>query len=320
MNRASATSAGLRIERITQLCQLQDLGRRGFLNYGVNISGAMGPYSLRLANILVANPPDLPGLEFALAGAAFEVTCHSIRIAFVGDFPVKIDGVLQPANASYFLRKGAKLEIGRTTGGSHAYLAVSGGFSVKEDLGSCSTHLRTGLGGFGSPLKPGLTLPVNRDRARAAFERYLPPFLNRSMDDRIRVLRGPQWDHFSSAGWAEFLSRPFCIGRNSDRMAYRLTGNPIELAGDGNIISEPVTPGCVQVPANGEPMVLMADCGTVGGYPKIAVVISVDLGRLAQCVPGKEVHFEEVSVQQAQSLLREQEQALNDLMSHQLQS
>jgi biotin-dependent carboxylase-like uncharacterized protein len=303
----------LRIHRITRMCQLQDLGRGGYQNFGVNLSGAMDPYSLRLANILLGNPQGMAGLEFALAGAIFEVTTESMRVAFVGDFPLRINGATQPANASYCLHKGERLEIGATTGGIHGYLAVSGGFRVEKQLGSCATHLRTGLGGFGLSPTAGTILPVNHNQAARSLERYLPDSVSRKSRDRIRVIQGPQSDHFTNTGLGHFFSKPYRISRNSDRMAYRLSGTPIELSGDGNIISEPVIPGCVQVPANGEPMILMADCGTVGGYPKIAVVISVDLGRVAQFAPETEIFFEQVSVDQAQFLLREQEQLLDEL-------
>ncbi len=306
-------SVGLRVHRITLLCQLQDLGRKGFQGFGVNHSGAMDAYSLRLANILAGNPQGEACLEFALAGAIFEVTADSMRVAFVGDFPISINGLIQPGNASYYLLAGDRLEIGASQGGSHGYLAVSGGFVAEPQLGSFSTHLRTGLGGFSGPMTAGSILPIRRDQAVISVERYLPTAMIRKPGDRIRALRGPQSDHFTEAGQKRFFGTHFQISHNSDRMGYRLDGNPIEHAKDGNIISEPVVPGSVQVPADGEPIVLMADCGTVGGYPKIATVISVDLGRLAQLAPGSEFMFEEVTVQQSHDLLQAQEKLLEDL-------
>lgn len=306
-------SKGLRIHRITLLCQLQDLGRTGYQAFGVNRSGAMDPYSLRLANILAGNPQSEACLELALAGATFEVTADSIRAAFVGDFPIKINGLIQPGNASYFMQAGDRLEIGASRGGIHGYLAVSGGFSVTPELGSRATHLRTGLGGFDVPLRAGSILPIRHKQAAFSVERYLPATVFRKNGDRIRAVRGPQSGHFTETGLDHFFSQPFLVSRNSDRMGYRLEGKSIEQAKGGNIISEPVLPGCVQIPAGGEPIVLMADCGTAGGYPKIATVISVDLGRLAQFAPGTEFRFEEVDVKQSHDLLRVQEQRLNDL-------
>lgn len=309
----SDISVGLRIHRITMLCQLQDLGRSGYQGFGVNRCGAMDPYSLRLANILAGNPQDMACLEFALAGAIFEVTAESMRAAFVGEFPVKINGAIQAANASHFLQGGDRLEIGATTGGIHGYLAVGGGFAAKPQLGSCSTHLRTGLGGFDQPMAAGSILPLNVKQVPATMGYYLPPAFARKSSRCIRAVRGPQSSQFTESGLDNFFNNAFRVRRNSDRMGYCLGGNPIEHCGDGNIISEPVLPGCVQVPAGGEPIVLMADCGTVGGYPKIATVISVDLGQLAQFAPGTEFIFDEVSVEESQDLLREQEQLLMEL-------
>jgi biotin-dependent carboxylase-like uncharacterized protein len=312
---SSDISVGLRIHRITLLCQLQDLGRTNFLEFGVNNCGAMDPYSLRLANILAGNSQGAACLEFALAGAIFEVTADHMRVAFVGDFPVKINGEIQAANASHILQGGDRLEIGATIGGIHGYLAVSGGFAVKPQLGSCSTHLRTGLGGFGQPMTTGSILPLNLKQSPATVGYYLPPAFTRKPSYCIRAVRGPQSNHFTESGLHRFFNNAFRVRRNSDRMGYRLGGPPIEHCGDGNIISEPVVPGCVQVPAGGEPIVLMADCGTVGGYPKIATVISVDLGQLAQFAPGTEFIFDEVSVEESQHLLRKQEHLIAELAS-----
>lgn len=308
-------SVGLRIHRVTLLCQLQDLGRTGYQRYGVNRSGAMDPFRLKLANVLAGNPLDTPCLEFALAGAIFEVACPSVRVSFVGDFPVLINGENQPPNATHYLETGDRLEIGATRGGSHGYLAVSGGFSVEAQLGSCSTHLRSGLGGFDLPMTPGTVLPVKRSSAEPAVERYIPDRIFEPFDGNIRAIAGPQFDHFSRKGQQDFFSRPFQVGRTIDRMGYRLEGPAIEHALDANIISEPVLPGCVQVPADGMPIVLMADCGTVGGYPKIATVISTDLGKLAQLQPGASFHFEQVTVETAQENLRHQRELLKQLQS-----
>jgi biotin-dependent carboxylase-like uncharacterized protein len=310
-------SEGLRIHRITLLCQLQDLGRTGYQRFGVNQSGAMDRYSLRLANILVGNPQETACLEFALAGAVFEVTSESIRVAFVGDFSLKINGSEQIPNASHQLNSGDRLEIGASQGGTHGYLAVSGGFAAKPQLGSHATHLRSQLGGFGLPTSAGTILPVNRRRASPAVERYFARGVIKEFNGQIRVVTGPQFDYFTEKGQTDFFDQAFQVGRNIDRMGYRLSGFPIEHAADANIISEPVIPGCVQVPADGMPIVLMADCGTVGGYPKIATVISVDLGKLAQLAPGTRFIFEEVSVQQAQQLLRAEEDFLQLLAGSQ---
>ena len=311
--KTSDISDGLRIHRITLLCQLQDLGRFGLQGFGVNRSGAMDSFSMRLANILAGNPQGTACLEFAFAGAVFEVTSESVRVAFVGDFPVKINGSDQPSNASHYLESGDRLEIGAARGGTHGYLAVSGGFAAEPQLGSHATHLRSELGGFGLPTSSGTILPVRRTSAHPAAERHFTEQVLRRFNGRIRCVEGPQLDHFTARGQADFFDQAFVVGRQIDRMGYRLNGHPVEHAGDANIISEPVVPGCVQVPADGMPIVLMADCGTVGGYPKIATVISTDLGQLVQLAPGTSFIFEKVTVYEAQELLREQERLLSQL-------
>lgn len=307
------TKHGLKVEKITPLCQLQDLGRIGYQRYGVARSGAMDPYALRLANILAGNPQGEACLEFALAGAAFEVTAVRLHFAFVGSFPVVINDELFPPNASYTLERGERLEIGATDGseGTHGYLAVLGGFAAQPELGSGATHLRSGIGGFADVLKPGVILPTKHDEAPLAIERQLPDSLLRTPAKTIRVVPGPQSDYFSPEKTRAFFETRWRIAANSDRMGYRLDGGTIDAldskAGDaGHMISEAVSPGSVQIPAGGAPIVLMADCGTVGGYPKIATVISVDRGRLAQLRVGSEFAFEEVSVDTAQQLLREE--------------
>jgi antagonist of KipI len=315
----------------------------------------MDPYSMRLANVLAGNPQGEACLEFALAGAVFEVTATRLHFAFVGNFPVIINDEPFPANASYTLAKGERLEIGASDAntGTHGYLAVLGGFAAESQLGSVSTHLRSGIGGFGggrgdgsrrgaaptsspeawepsrsrrgaaptsSPVRPevlvgaaprrdpriGTVLPTKLDEAPLAIERQLPHQLLPKPASTIRAVPGPQTEFFSKNAIERFFTTPWHITPASDRMGYRLGGGTVEVEDAGSMISEAVSPGSVQIPAGGEPIVLMADCGTVGGYPKIATVIGVDRDRLAQLRVGSEFRFEEVSVQDAQAALREQ--------------
>lgn len=309
----AATSArlmtGLLIHRITPLCQLQDLGRTGYQRYGVSRSGAMDPFSLRLANILAGNPQGEACLEFALAGAVFEVTARRLHFAFVGNFPVVINDEPFPANASYTLARGERLEIGASDGknGTHGYLAVAGGFAAQPQLGSRSTHLRSGIGGFSDEIRRGVALPTRLDEAPVAVERQLPSTLCPEPARTIRVVEGPQSGFFNDDAKRTFFDTEWQISPNSDRMGFHLGGATIVSEQSGSMISEPVSPGSVQVPPGGQPIVLMPDCGTVGGYPKIATVISVDRGRLAQMRVGTKVVFEAVGVDQAQALLHEQE-------------
>ncbi|MGK0292325.1 MAG: biotin-dependent carboxylase-like uncharacterized protein [Porticoccaceae bacterium] len=304
---ADAQNTGLLIKQITPLCQLQDLGRFGYKNYGVTHCGAIDPYNLRVANILVGNKQGTACLEFTLLGAEFVVTVPSIRIAFVGDFPVSVNGEARDNFCSSHLNEGDTLTIGAASQCIRGYLAVAGGFFAKKELGSYSTHMRSGLGGFHDPMQASVTLPTNNSFAASGREYYFSNVLRREENDSIRVVSGPQSEHFTKQGIDDFYAKPFSISNDSDRMGYRLENNVIEHAGDGNIISDPTVPGSIQVPASGNPVVLMADCPTTGGYPKIATITTVDRGLLAQKGPGSEVKFEAVSVQRAQSLMREQE-------------
>jgi len=344
---------GLRIERITPLCQLQDLGRIGYQRFGVSRSGAMDPYSLRLANILVGNPQGEACLEFALAGAVFEVTATRLHFAFVGNFPLQINDEPFPANASYTLGRGERLEVGASdaSAGTHGYLAVLGGFAAKPQLGSRATHLRSGIGGFGAvqgrgegaaptttlrrhrdhdrggdaaptkilrhhqelvgatsrrEIRKGVILPTMLDEAPLSVERPLPRELLREPADTIRAVTGPQTEYFEDAAVEQFFETTWHIAPESDRMGFRLSGDNVKAKDAGSMISEAVSPGSVQIPAGGQPIVLMADCGTVGGYPKIATVISVDRGRLAQMRVGSEFAFEKAGVEDGQEALREE--------------
>lgn len=299
---------GLLARRITPLCQLQDLGRSGYQRFGVSRSGAMDPYSLRLANILAGNPQGEACLEFALAGAAFEVTAKRLHFAFVGNFPVAVNDEPLAANASYTVTRGERLEIGASdaSAGTHGYLAVRGGFAARPQLGSVSTHLRSGIGGFGEEIRRGLVLPTRQDEAPLAIERQLPDELLREPGGTIRAVPGPQAEFFSQGEIERFFATKWKIAPASDRMGFRLDGAAIEATEAGSMISEAVSPGSVQVPAGGQPIVLMADCGTVGGYPKIATVITVDRGRLAQLRVGAAFRFEETGVENAKAALSEE--------------
>ena len=304
---------GLLIHRITPLCQLQDLGRWGYQKFGVSRSGAMDPYRLRLANLLVGNDQNEACLEFALAGGVFEVTARRLHFGFIGDFPLLINNEPFPANASYTLAKGEQLEIVATDGlkGTHGYLSVLGGFRTKPQLGSHSTHLRSGMSGLPEPLKRAAVLETRWAESPTAIERQVPEGVLPKPGKSIRVVPGPQSDAFTDQQTELFFATTWRVAPNSDRMGYRLEGASITVENPGNMISEAVSPGSVQITSSGHPIVLMPDCGTVGGYPKIATLISVDRGRLAQKRMGSEFRFERVDVSTAQEILAATEARLS---------
>ena len=285
---------------------LQDSGRIGWQRYGVSNSGAMDRLALAAANALVGNPPGAAAIEFILLGGSFGVEGGSARVALAGaPFALTQEGERIPSHASLTLRPGEALTVAPPPTGVYAVLAVAGGFDLPEALGSLSLHPRAGLGGFkGRPLRPGDRLPLHLPQAPEALELGLSP-LALDPEAEIRVVLGPQADHFSDAAIAGFLAATYRVSQEADRMGYRLNGPAIAHARGFNIVSDGIATGAVQVPGSGQPIVLMADRQTAGGYPKIATVISADLRVLAQRQPGDPVRFAVVDMRTAQASARE---------------
>ena len=298
------------------LTTVQDLGRYGYERFGVPIAGAMDPFALRAANILVGNSPGEAALEITLVGPTLRTT-ESCLIAIAGaDLSPRVHGWEVPLWMAIFVRRGWIIEFGERKSGCRAYLAVAGGIDVPLVMGSKSTYLRGGFGGFeGRALRKGDLIPVGKPTF------HLPSLAGKEFpSDRIPdysdapevcVILGPQDDHFTEEGIATFLSSEYKVSPASDRMGYRLQGPEIAHKGPTGIISDGIVLGSVQVPADRQPIVMMADHQTTGGYPKIATVISADIPLLAQCVPGAStVTFEAITVGEAQARYREMMKAL----------
>ncbi len=300
------SDAGLRVVQVTPLCQLQDLGRLGFQSHGVTRSGAADPFSFKIANVLLGNPLNTPCLEFALIGGEFEVVADRLKIAFAGNFELFINDHAIDSFCTHSLHNGDRLRIGSPTGGVRGYLSVLGGFNCTPELNSCATHLRSGLGGFTGGMTVGTLLPTRQRWVAHCRDYALRKSLQRPKRSTIRLVAGPQQEHFTEQGLADFYAAEFSVQSDSDRMGIRLQGKTIEHAGDGNIISDPVLPGSVQVPASGDPIILMVDGPTTGGYPKIGTVASVDIGALGQLGAGETIRFEDISVADAQQLARKE--------------
>lgn len=300
---------------------LQDAGRFGFEDFGVPPSGAMDEMSFAIANALVGNDANAGALEFTLTGATLRLTgSRPCSFAVTGDMALSIDGVEAKPYHRLVLLPGHTLRITRTLSGARGYLAVGGGFKVKPVMGSVSTLMRAGLGGFsGRQLQKGDWLPLNSCSSRGKKGHWMPasngsPALTgvrgvaeqRLMPQRerrpIRVVLGPQDDHFDETAIGQFLSNAYRVSEQSDRMGYRLSGNPIAHAKGFNIVSDGISRGSIQIPGSGEPIIAMNDRQTTGGYPKIATVIRADLARLGQAKPGDIIGFETVSVEKAESL------------------
>jgi biotin-dependent carboxylase-like uncharacterized protein len=287
------------------LTTLQDRGRLGYEDRGVPPAGALDEMSFAIANALVGNPAGTGMLEFTLIGGQFQVGQGGCVIAVTGDMEVFIDDQPVAPYQCHVLRSDAVVKVGRALSGARGYLAVAGGFAASPVLGSVSTLMRGGLGGFaGRAIAKGDDLPL------AAPSQYLPVpaqapaqrFLPQGERQPLRVVLGPQQGHFSDAEIQRFLSESFQVSGQSDRMGYRLTGPAITHLKGFNIVSDAISTGSIQIPGSGHPIIAMHDRQTTGGYPKIATVIRADMARLGQLKPGDWLSFSEVTVEGAEDL------------------
>ena len=293
---------------------VQDLGRYGFQRYGVPVSGAMDVYALRLANILLGNDEESAALEMTLIGPKLKFL-EDTTVALAGaNLAPRLNGRPAPMWHAFRVQRGSLLTFDGPLVGKRAYLAVPGGIDAPVLMGSRSTYVRGGLGGHeGRTLKSGDRISAIRrgDKHRpnpATIPDYLVP--HRLNEHRLRVVMGPQADAFTAEGIATFFSSSFTVSQQSDRVGYRLQGPSIAHSRGADIVSDGIPFGAVQITGDGQPIILMADRGTTGGYTKIATVISVDLAEVAQTLPGNTVTFHAVSVEEAHRLLREQEEAM----------
>ena len=294
---------------------IQDRGRTGYRNIGVPVSGAIDPGLMAAANALLGNTAGSAVLEVCLGGPSLKAVSGTVRIALTGDLSAQVLNVrgsllkVMPWQTAT-LFPGDVIRIGGLAHGV-GYVGISGGFQVALQLGSRSTYLRAGIGGVnGRALGVGDRLkcaPVSGD----PWLEYCGTLPWKVAPGPIRVLPGPQDDYFTAEALATFLATPYQVTRDMDRMGIRLDGAKLCHNEKGaEIVSDGVVPGSIQVPANGQPIVLMADCQTSGGYPKIGTVIRADLPRLAHLRPGDEIRFTAVDHVQAAAALRDQAQQL----------
>jgi biotin-dependent carboxylase-like uncharacterized protein len=275
---------------------IQDEGRWGHQHLGVPVSGPMDPLAHRLANVIVGNARDAATLEATLAGPALRFDQPATTAVTGGDLSVTLDGADVPRDAAVACRAGSVLRFGERRSGARAYVAVGGGIATPAVLGSRATHVLTHLGGVaGRALRAGDRLPVGAAPSphKLPAER-LTPLPKPAGGARLRVLRGPQ-DGVATPETFEMLGKVrFTISAQSDRMGYRLVADrPIPTTSGGQMISDVAFTGGLQVPPSGDPILLMADRQTTGGYPQIATVITADLPAAGQLAPGDWVEFEE---------------------------
>ena len=317
----------LRILRPGLLTTVQDLGRFGYQQDGLVVSGAMDAVALRVGNLLVGNDEHAAGLEITLLGPTIRFgAAHLIALTGAHLSPT-LDGQPVGLNRPIGVRAGTTLTFGAPVAGSRAYLAVAGGVAVPVVLGSRATYLRAELGGLhgralraGDELPTGEPAPLSQRLLQALPEvqpeknwrqaRWTPgPDLCPAPrpDPVIRAMPGPEYGQFSVGSQRAFWQQPFTVSPQADRMGYRLQGPELERLVDTELLSSAVAFGTVQVPAGGQAIVLLADHQTTGGYPRLAQVISVDFAALAQVRPGQTFRFQEVSLADAQALYLAQE-------------
>jgi len=294
------------------LTTVQDLGRPGFGPMGVSPSGAADPVALRLGNRLVGNSEAAAGLEMTLLGGTFVFPEGAILALTGADFAAELDGAPIPIGISVELRPRQTLRAGATRSGARCYLSVAGGIDVQPFLGSASTHLLSGLGGHeGRALRKGDVLKIGNAKGPFCRRTIAANALQRLQPRKVlRVTPGPQRDLFPDAAMKMFYGNTYRVAEESDRMGLRLEGPPLPAGARGEMLTEGVSLGAVQITPAGLPIILFVEQQTTGGYPKIANVISADFSSLGQLRPRDEIRFEPVEWEKARALLLEQETLL----------
>lgn len=298
---------------------VQDLGRTGQMRYGIPPSGPVDRFAFVIANRLVGNADSGAALECTLIGPRFEVDAAGAIAVTGADMPVTVNGAEAPRWATVVLKAGDVVKLGPARAGVRAYVAFSGGLDVPPVLGSRSTYVRGRMGGLeGRALRKGdalRTLPSGPVRLRRAEPAAVPDYRSTRP---IRLVLGPQDDRFTEAGIRALLDSSYEVLPQSDRMGARLRGPRIEHARGHDIISDGIALGSVQVPGDGQPIVLLVDRQSTGGYTKLATVCSCDIGRVGQARPGQSLRFQPVGVAEAHRLLRESDAVLGAVVREEI--
>ena len=295
----------------------QDKGRNNLYHIGIPFSGAMDNRNYLLANRLVGNKLDLPVIEFAYQGPLLKYNGDAITIALAGDVIFKIrkkDNEIEGnCYENYQLENGDEIDILSTNKSVYGYLAISGEFDLKFQWGSCSINTKANIGSNdGKKLENNQKLIISNISANQ--QKKKTNYLNSKVEN-IRVIKGTNFDYFSEEGKSNFFEKEFTVSKLSDRMGMRLNGPEIENIVNTNIKSEGLLKGVIQVPADGNPIIMLSDHGTIGGYPKIGVVASVDYDRLVQISPGSKIKFKEIKLSDAEILFKLYEMETQNLIS-----
>ena len=291
---------GIRVVSPGLQTTVQDLGRFGWTHFGISASGAADAFALRAGNLLVGNAENAAALEMTLLGGAFEFDTNTIVALTGSDF-----GAGFPLWTPVEVKGGQTLRCGPSQSGARCYLCVRGGVAVPKVMGSASTHVITSVGG--RPLRAGDTLSIGNESIRRP--RPVPKTVPPLGDGPLRVTDGPQAEAFKAE---DLYGAAYTVSEECNRMGLRLRGPAIASAA-GHMVTEGVPLGAVQIPPDGQPIILFVEHQTTGGYPKPANVISADFRRLGQLRPRNQVTFERVTIEQALRLLQQQEQWLYGL-------
>jgi len=305
----------VRVKNPGMFSTIQDLGRYGYTHLGISIVGAADRLSARIANLLVGNEEHAPTLEMTLLGATLEFEERKVVALAGADCDARVG--IAPVRLGEFAEvpAGAVLKCGGMKTGARSYLAVQGGFDVPTVMGSTATDVRGRFGGFeGRGLKAGDLLPV-RAGCGGRTRRLKPGALDDvARHDVIRVTRGAQQEWFGPETFGILFSSPYTVSDQSDRTGLRLKGKPLRSREQSQLLTDGIPLGAMQVPQDGQPIILFVDQQTTGGYPKIANVIMADIHHVGQLRPHEQVHFQEVSIAQAIRYFREQERWLHDAL------
>lgn len=325
------------INRSGLLTTVQDLGRFGFRKEGIILSGSMDKFAHRISNILVGNEESDAVLEITVIGPELHINKETLISICGANLYPKINGCPIPMWRPIFIKKDSVLTFGKCQFGMRAYLSIAGSFKIKEVMKSKSTYLRAKVGGYkgrqiekndildiGEPsqiseiIKRRLHANNNITKSEVSWftskwfisSKTLPYYCDNPL---IRVLKGPEYDFFTDKSKKDLFYKTFEITHHSDRMGFRLKGSSLKLEEEKSMISDAVSIGTIQVPPDGNPIVLMSDSQTTGGYPRIAHVISVDLSVLSQLKPGCHIKFSEITLEKAQELLIEREKIIESI-------
>ena len=295
----------------------QDKGRNNLYHIGIPFSGAMDNRNYLLANRLVGNKLDLPVIEFAYQGPLLKYNGDKITVAIAGDVIFKIrkknNEIEGNCYENYQLENGDEIDILSTNKSVYGYLAISGEFNLKSQWGSCSINTKANIGSNdGKKLENNQKLIISKINTNQ--QKKKTRYLNSKVEN-IRVMKGTNFDYFSEEGKNNFFEKEFTVSKLSDRMGMRLNGPEIENIVNTNIKSEGLLKGVIQVPADGNPIIMLSDHGTIGGYQKIGVVASVDYDRLVQISTGSKIKFKEIELSDAETLFKLYEMETQNLIS-----